>query len=214
MRILSVNVGKLQRIPGAKSKSLTGIYKMPVRTAVVDADGLIGDHIGSVKYHGGPDQAVYIYSAEDYAWWEETLQRDLVPGIFGENLTVSTLGARPPRLGDIWHIEGVTLQLSAPRIPCSTLAARIGEPKFVKMFAQANRGGAYARVLTSGELRAGLPVTVEPAASRNPTIDELFAEWHKRHNDLDLLQRALAGPLASLARVQVEKWVSQWSSPA
>lgn len=211
MKLLSVNIGELRSIPGSRSKSRTGIFKEPVQGALeVTPEGLVGDHIGSKKYHGGPDQAVYIYSAEDYRWWEKALGRDLPPGTFGENLTVSTLGQLPPRIGDVWQISGgVTLELSAPRIPCSTLAARMNESKFVRMFAKANRGGAYARVLSVGTLRAGLPIAVTETNLDYPTIDQLFAEWHRRRKDPELLRRALASPLAATARSAVEKWLAQ-----
>jgi MOSC domain-containing protein YiiM len=213
IRLTSVNVGKLQAIPGRKSQGLTGIYKEPVAGPVtLETGGLAGDHIGSKKYHGGPDQAVYIYSALDYAWWQQTLARDLPPGTFGENLTVSDLGGHPPRVGDLWQIGEAVLELSAPRIPCSTLAARMGEPTFVKSFARANRGGAYARVLKPGALQAGMPITVVASSADNPTIDELFAIWHKRVKDPDLLRRALAAPLASRPRQDVEKWLARLST--
>lgn len=213
MELLSVNIGELRRIPEARSRSLTGIFKEPVAGEVeVTTHGLVGDHIGSTKYHGGPDQAVYLYSAGDYGWWEEALSRDLPAGTFGENLTVSTLGQHPPRIGDVWRVGEVRLQLTAPRIPCSTLAARMNEPRFVKMFAQANRGGAYARVLSPGMLRAGLPILVETSNPCHPTIDELFAEWHRRNKDIELLRRALDSPLASMARETIEKWVAARST--
>lgn len=212
-RILSVNVGALRAIPGAKSHKPTGIYKEPVNGSVwIDQDGLQGDHTGSVKYHGGPDQAALIYSAQDYAWWESELGRELPPGTFGENLTVTSLGEQPARVGDLWRMGEVTLQLTAPRIPCSTLAARLGEPKFVRMFARANRGGAYARVISAGRLTAGMEVSITPGDPAHPTIDELFAEWHKRKKDLALLRRALASPLASRARQSVEQWVRKQTS--
>ena len=210
VRILSTNVGALQPIPGARSKANTGIFKVPVQGPVmVHVHGLEGDHIGSKKYHGGPDQAVYLYSADDYAWWEKELGRPLPFGIFGENLTISGWGESAPRVGDIWEIGEIALELSGPRIPCATLAARMELPTFVKAFARANRGGAYARVLRAGPIEARMPVSITPTTQGYPAIDELFAGWHQRKKDPVLLRRALDSPLASRCREDAEKWLAR-----
>ena len=210
IQLLSTNIGKLQSIPWAKQKTKTGIFKTPVDGPVmVQALGLENDRIGNKKYHGGPDQAIYIYSAQDYAWWEESLDRKLPFGLFGENLTVSNLGEQPPRIGDRWQIGEVLLELSAPRVPCSTLAARMEEPTFVKLFAQANRSGVYARVLQAGSITAGMEVTVNATPLPHPTIEELFRVWHQGKKDPELLDRALESPLASRFREEVERWVAR-----
>ncbi|MBN9416956.1 hypothetical protein ABS71_10220 [bacterium SCN 62-11] len=209
-RIESVNVGVLCVLPGVRNAQPTGIVKRPVAGPVrVDRDGLEGDHIGSVRDHGGPDQAVYVFSSEDYAWWEESLQRRLEPGIFGENLTVSGWDPVAARVGDLWEIDGLRLELSGPRIPCATLAARMGIPTLVKRFAQANRGGAYARVLHPGTVWAGAAVEVVQAGEENPKIHELFALWHQKEKSLELIRRALASPVAWRARIDLERWRSR-----
>lgn len=207
VQITSVNIGDLQTLPGVKNPQPTGIVKLPVAGSVeVDRDGLEGDHIGSQRDHGGPDQAVLIYSQEDYLWWEEVLQRPLEPGTFGENLTVRGWDTAAARVGDLWELDGLRLELSGPRIPCATLAARMGLPTFVKQFAQANRGGAYARVLTSGRVRAGQEARVWAAESGRPGLNELFALWHRKDKSLDLIRQALASPIASRARLDLERW--------
>lgn len=210
--IVSVNVGELEPIPWVKKKARTGIFKRPADGPVrVEMDGLHGDHIGSVKYHGGPDQAVYLYSAQDYAWWSEQLERDLPYGIFGENLTVSDLGPNPPRVGDRWQIGDVLLEISAPRIPCLTLAQRMDDPQFVKKFAQANRGGCYARVLNTGVVQTGDEVSIHPTAEDHPEIDSLFSLSHRRDKDLDLIRRGLRSPVAMRCREDLEKWEARLS---
>ncbi len=187
----------------------TGHFKDAVGSARVEATGLVADAIGNLKHHGGPDQAVYVYSAEDYRWWEEHLGRKLPFGTFGENLTVSGFSGRAPRVGDIWDCGEVRLQMTAPRIPCATLAARMENPRFVKEFARVNRGGAYARVLRPGLLTVGQEITVEPFAAGSPSIDELFELWHQPEKDLDLLRYALTAPLAARARAAFEFWLSE-----
>jgi MOSC domain-containing protein YiiM len=53
--------------------------------------------------------------------------------------------------------------LTAPRIPCGTLALRMGDPGFVKQFRAAERPGLYCRVVRAGDIQVGkdeqMPVT-------------------------------------------------------
>ena len=85
----------------------TGIRKGPVERGTVHALGLAGDVVADTENHGGPDQALYLYSCEDYAYWEAELGALPPPGTFGENLTVSSFGAEPVRIGDRFRIGPV-----------------------------------------------------------------------------------------------------------
>jgi len=209
MKIVSLQVAQLRPLKIGSRLTQTGHFKEPVSGPVsLDREGLAGDAIGNHKHHGGPDQAVYLYSAEDYAWWQHRLGQELPNGTFGENVTLECL---PPafRLGDVWNLGPVQLQVTGPRIPCSTLAARMKLPKFVKEFAAANRGGAYARVLTPGLLKVGQELTVDPYPHPAPTVDAIFELWHQADKDPDLMRLALTTPLASRARAALEYWLSK-----
>lgn len=209
MKIVSLQVAQLRPLKIGAKLTQTGHFKEPVHGPVaLGREGLTGDAIGNHKYHGGPDQAVYLYSAEDYAWWEQQLGRSLTYGTFGENVTADQLPTAF-RLGDIWNFGPVQLQVTGPRIPCSTLAARMGLPKFVKQFAAANRGGAYARVLTPGQLEAGQELTVDPYPGPAPTVDALFELWHQPRKDPDLMRLALTTPLAARVRATLEHWLAK-----
>ena len=145
---MSVNVGKEQSILHAKPSNKTGIYKMPRMTPVpVTPLGLEGDAIVDAKNHGGLDQAVYVFTMPDYAWWSAQLGRSLEPGTFGENLTLSALESAALHVGDRLQVGEILLEITAARIPCVTLAARMGDPQFVKVFRKAERPGVYCRVI-------------------------------------------------------------------
>ncbi|WP_196260705.1 MOSC domain-containing protein [Pelagibacterium limicola] len=173
MRLLSVNVGKAQ--PIATKSGSTGIFKVPQPGTVhIGPLGLKGDAIVDTKHHGGPDQAVYLFGQPDYDWFAQSENRPMHPGLFGENLTVSELESATVRVGDRFDIEGVLLEITYPRIPCVTLAARLGDPTFVKRFHAAKRPGVYARVLKPGFVEAGMTLMWEKAASDAPLAIDLM----------------------------------------
>jgi len=205
MYLISANVGQERSIQIGKQTDKTGIYKTPASGPVaITADGVAGDAVVDVDNHGGPDQAVYVYGAADYAWWSAELGVEMEPGTFGDNLTVSDLESAAFRIGDLVHIGAVTLQVTAPRIPCATLAARMGDPAFVKRFRAAERPGLYCRVLTPGSVHAGAPVTVERYTDATISVLEMFRDYYDNALSEATLRRHLAAPIAARARVDDE----------
>jgi MOSC domain-containing protein YiiM len=173
-RVLSVNAARERPLEQQGRVIRTGIFKEPAAGAVrVGPLGLEGDHIHDRRYHGGPDKAVYGYAKEDYAWWEKELGKPLPPGVFGENLTLEGLELEATRAGDILAAGTARLQAVSPRIPCRTLAARMGDPGFAKRFQQAGRFGVYFRVLTPGEVKAGDAARWESRNGEGALIVEL-----------------------------------------
>ncbi len=166
--------------------------------------GLESDVVQNKKHHGGPDQAVYVYGAADYAWWSEQLQTDLEPGMFGENLTISDLESASFNIGDRLRIGTVLLEVSASRIPCSTLAARMGDAGFVKKFKQARRPGLYCRVLEEGEVQVGDTVTLEPSEAEYLSVIDTFDWFYEPNPSLEMIQKVLAAPVAIRARKMYE----------
>jgi MOSC domain-containing protein YiiM len=166
----SVNLGR--EIPNPhRTAPTTGIDKRPVGRAVEVRDpgpkttglgsGLIGDFIGDGNHHGGAEQAVYAYAREDLDDWQLRLHRDLTNGFFGENLTTHGLDVSGARLGERWRIGGtVVLQVTCPRIPCSTFRGWVDEKGWLKTFTEVARPGAYLRVVVPGSIRAGDDITV------------------------------------------------------
>ena len=206
MQLISVNIGQERTQQNGARLETTGIYKLPTDlSAQVTSLGLKGDFVRDTKNHGGPDQAVYIYGAADYAWWSQELGREIVPGTFGENLTVSELESTQFNIGDRLQIVSVILEVTAPRIPCGTLAARIGEPKFVKRYRLAGRPGLYCRVIQEGAVRVGDEVRVEPYTGESISIAEMFHNYYEKDKNEATLRRHLNAPIAVRARVSLEQ---------
>ena len=206
MRLLSVNIGEALGIKNARRSSKTGIYKQPTSTPVqVTLLGLEGNAVCNTKHHGGADQAVYLYGSEDYLWWANELGYMLEPGTFGENLTLSDLLSAEYRIGDRFLVGQVILEVTAPRIPCGTLAARMGNTKFAERFQQAERPGLYCRVIQEGGVQEGDTVTLEPYVGQTVTAIEMFRNFYRKDQDEVTIRRYLAAPIAIRARVAMER---------
>jgi len=206
MKLVSVNIGQEHSLPKAKASGKTGIYKLPVsRPVQITPMGIQEDVICDKKHHGGPDQAIYIYGAADYQWWSNSLGQELSPGTFGENLTITDLESAALRVGDLLRIGSVTLQVTSPRMPCVTLAARMSDTSFMERFRKAERPGLYCRIVQAGQVLAGDEVNLENYTAETITILEMFRDYY--HPDLSetLLRRYLAAPISARARVEKEK---------
>ena len=209
MRLLSVNVGRERPIENGKASRRSGIYKGPVESARITTFGLAGDTISDTENHGGVDQAVYVYGVPDYEWWSEELGRELPPGTLGENLTVTDLESADAFIGDRLHLGDVILEVTAPRIPCSTLAARMEDPTFVKRFRWAERPGLYCRVIREGEVRVGEPVTLERYPGETISAIEMFRGFFELGVDEARIRRHLAAPVAVRDRVEKAKQLGE-----
>jgi MOSC domain-containing protein YiiM len=208
MQLISVNVGKAQ--PIAAKSGMSGIFKQPTQEAVAVTElGLHGDTIVDTQNHGGVDQAVYLYTVEDYDGWVAELGRPLVSGMFGENLTLAGAESASWTVGDCFHIGGVILQVTSPRVPCVTLATRMGDPMFVKRFTRAGRPGVYCRVLQTGSLRVGDPVAYTPYEGEQINVMEMFRFDMARHKSADELRRYLRAPIAVRARAYYEALLAE-----
>lgn len=204
MRLESVNSGQATTVSHGERSFVSGICKQPLEGPVEIATyGIPGDAIVAKEHHGGADQAIYAYSADDYDWWAERTARDYFPGMFGENLTIRDMPS-DMRIGDRLLIGDVVLEATAPRIPCSTFTARMQDSSFGLAFRNAERPGIYFRVLNEGEVSPGDSVTFIENEESDVTILDLFRFHYATQHDVETLRRFLAAPLAERMRAKVE----------
>ncbi|WP_047863974.1 MOSC domain-containing protein [Rubrobacter aplysinae] len=204
MKLSSLNVGSERPMRNAKGK--TGIFKAPAAGPVwITHAGLAGDTVSDEENHGGVDQAVYLYGVPDYEWWSGELSRDLSPGTFGENLTVADFESARAFVGDRLHVGSVVLEITAPRIPCVTLATRMEDPRFVKLFREAERPGAYCRVVREEFVREGDTVCREPYEGPEVGNLEMFRDAFEPDPGEAIIRRYLAAPIAIRARIEKEE---------
>ena len=133
------------------------------------------------------------------------LGREILPGTFGDNLTISDLESAQFNIGDYLHIGEVTLQITAPRIPCGTFAARMEDPHWVKKFRQAERPGLYCRVLKEGIVNTGGAVSFEKYTGETISIVEVFRDYYDRNKNVETIYRHLNTPVAIRLRKSMEK---------
>ena len=206
MKLISINIGKPRQQQRKDYIETTGIYKEPVNEPVeIKSLGIEADTICDKKHHGGPDQALYIYGGADYAWWSKELGKEITPGTFGDNLTISDLESAQFNVGDYLHIGDITLQVTSPRIPCGTFATRMGDPHWVKKFRDAERPGLYCRVIKEGTVKAGDAVSVERYAGETISILEMYRNHYDKDLSKEKTQRYLAAPIDIRSRKDLEK---------
>jgi MOSC domain-containing protein YiiM len=133
-----------------------GVPKLPVAAATIGPAGVEGDRQRDLRYHGGPERAVSLFSAEVIA----ALAAEGHPiraGSTGENLTVSGV-----RWSEV--VPGVELTVGAVRLlvtrfaaPCRNIEASFAGGQFVRISEKSNSGWSrvYARVLEGGRVRIG-----------------------------------------------------------
>ena len=150
-RIASVNVNR------------GGVPKLPIDGAWVGPLGVEGDaHREPEPIHGGPDQAVCLYSVESIA----RVSRDghtAFPGAFGENLTLEGIELDSLAAGDRLGIgeDGLVIEMTWPAAPCKTQAGWFIGGRFARISQKTHPEDArwYARVLSPGRVATGDGVT-------------------------------------------------------
>jgi MOSC domain-containing protein YiiM len=194
-RVLSVNVGGVRTVELGDRTVTTAIWKSPVPGRVrVQGVNVSGDDQADRTVHGGEDKAVYAYAWEDTLWWQAELGRELEPGNFGENLTLTGVDVPAALVGERWRVGSALLEVSEPRFPCFKLGLRMGDPRFLKRFAAARRTGTYLRIAEAGEVGAGDPIERVSRPDHDITIG-LFAEAYL--GDHSLAPRLLDAPQIS-----------------
>jgi MOSC domain-containing protein YiiM len=206
MKLLSINIGKERTQQRENYVETTGIYKMPVNEPVeIKSLGIEGDAICDTKNHGGVDQALYIYGGGDYVWWSKEIGKELAPGTFGDNLTISDLESATFNIGDYLHVGEVTLQVTAPRIPCGTFATRMEDPQWVKKFRAAERPGLYCRIIKQGVVKVDDPVSVEKYTGETISILQMYREHYNKNKSEESLRHHLNAPISVRERKDLEE---------
>jgi MOSC domain-containing protein YiiM len=108
--------GKLAQLSISKG----GMPKGAILFAHVSRNGIEGDKQKNLKYHGGPDRAVCLFSEEFYAALRiEGI--DLANGSVGENFTTRGIDLKALNVGDRLRVGECLIEITDVRVPCRKL---------------------------------------------------------------------------------------------
>jgi len=193
MELLAISLAEPKQVEYDDRWISTGIYKEPVEGPVkVSAFGLEGDVQIDLKNHGGKDKAIYVYTAENYRFWERELEKTSLPfGQFGENFTVTRMPDETVHIGDIFQVGKIVVQVTQPRVPCFKLGIKMGDPSFVNVFLHSGRTGFYFRVLEEGEVHNGDTITLLHEDEERLNIRDAMLAIIKGPRQQEIIEKAL-----------------------
>lgn len=209
VQLLSVNVAMPDYLgEHLGAPVLSGFKKQPVRSLEVRVDqlDLAGDGQADLTAHGGPEKAVYAYSADRYDDWRRAAPElgDIPPAYFGENLTVAGLTETEVRIGDVWAWGSARLEVCQPRWPCYKFGLASGRPDYLAVMLRHGWTGWYFRVLATGVAPVAGPIEVIARGPEGATVFDAHSARLPRA-EMGLIRRVVAAPaLASRWRAALE----------
>ncbi|MGJ3245802.1 MAG: MOSC domain-containing protein [Elainellaceae cyanobacterium] len=136
------------------SISQGGVPKTPISEAVVTINGIVGDRQADLRYHGGPDRAVCLWSHEVI----EQLRQEGHPlgaGSAGENITITGIDWNHLIPGTRLQIgHSLTLKITDYAPPCRTIAHCFSDRRSHRINQEQFPGQSrlYACVLAEGTI--------------------------------------------------------------
>jgi len=190
--LISVNCG-VSRIIGRRNEVpvLSAIGKSPVKEETVSVGrlGIGGDEQANRSVHGGPDQAVCVYTADHWPWWREEKGFVCEPATFGENLTVSGADEDIIGIGDRFAWDDVVLEVTQPRGPCANVDLRHGRTDLAHTMTLSGRCGWYMRVVHEGSASSRKAIIRHIPALGRPSVSDAFAARYDSRATLGLRKR-------------------------
>lgn len=127
-----------------------GMPKLPVLQAQVTVAGVAGDRQRNLKFHGGADRAICLYSEELYQWLRDS-GVNVTNGQIGENFTTRWLDLDNLQPGDRLRVGGCVIEITKVRVPCNQL--KKWHPDLPTRIV--GRSGWMAKVIEKGMVRRG-----------------------------------------------------------
>jgi MOSC domain-containing protein YiiM len=140
-----------------------GVPKLPVPEAMITKLGLEGDKQRNLKYHGGPERAVSIFSIERILVLQEE-GHPIGTGTAGENLTLAGIDWESVIPGAMLESGDALLEIVSYTSPCRTIRESFIDEKFSRLSQKLHPGWSrvYARVLKEGIVRPGDTARLTP----------------------------------------------------
>ncbi len=193
IKIVSVNIAKQQKITWKGKERYTGIFKKPINNSIfLGKKDVKKDVVIDRKYHGGENMAVYAFSLDHYAYFKKLYPNlTFENGMFGENLTLINFNETAIKIGDIFKVGNAIIQVSQPRLPCSTLGIRFKSQNIVKQFLHTTFSGSYFRVLQEGAVFTNNTLKLLDRNDDNLTLAEVYSLFTTNKLNSILIEKAL-----------------------
>jgi MOSC domain-containing protein YiiM len=139
--------------------------------ALITEHGIDGDRQRDLRFHGGPDRAIVLFSLDMI----KALQREghsIAAGTTGENLTLSGIPWNTVAPGSELKVGEARLLVTKFTSPCEKIAFSFLENDFTRISHKRHPGWSRvsARVLTGGLVCVGDPVEIIDGSALSPSL--------------------------------------------
>ena len=187
---LNISLPENVNLNGGSKKLLTAIFKKPVEGKIfLDELGFRGDGVGDPRIHGGKDLAICSYFVDHFSYWLEVLQRELKPGAFGENLSLSGINEKQIHIGDVFRIGEAEIEVSQPRQPCHKLNKVFELQAMACKVQKTGYTGCYFRVKKTGWVKPDSVLKKIKEGLGKISIEMVNVLMFKEKQNQDLLKK-------------------------
>jgi MOSC domain-containing protein YiiM len=125
-----------------------GVPKLPVESAQIDINGIVGDACNNKKHHGGPMKAICVLENELLVKLQSE-GHPIQPGTTGENILVEGYNLE---FGKVFDVGEVRLEVVSDATPCWKIADSFTEGDYSRMSNEKYPGDTrwYCKVLNTG----------------------------------------------------------------
>lgn len=185
MQIISTNIAQPVKFNWKGKEVTTGIYKKPTDTPIyLGKTDVLGDIVADRKVHGGEFKACYLFSANQYPYWQNLYPNlKWTYGMLGENLTIKSLDENQLYVGDIYRLGSALVQITQPREPCFKFAHKFGNDDVLQQFIDHGYSGTYVRVIEEGEVKTNDNFILNKRMKNSVTIFQLFELLYSKNKN-------------------------------
>ena len=106
--------------------------------------------------------------------------------------SLSSLDETAVCIGDIFQAGSAVIQISQPRQPCATLAARYGRDDMGKLVADSGRTGCYFRVIEEGIIETGSTLILKEKDRHGIAVSFANRIYHHDRKNREGIEKVLA----------------------
>ena len=127
-----------------------GVPKLPIESAEIDLNGIIGDSCNNKKHHGGPMKAICVLENELLLKLQSE-GHPIQPGTTGENILIEGYNLE---IGKIFDVGEVKLEVVSDATPCWKIADSFTDGDYTRMSNEKHTKDTrwYCKVLNPGEI--------------------------------------------------------------